>query len=78
MAKLGNQLSGIPAIYRANAVDLMVFGAIYHHRIENPNTEVKETIKLVARNFSIPETQINSLEVGYYRTLRAYKDNGGV
>lgn len=78
MGKLGKNLGPIASIYRANAVDLMVFGAVYHHRIQNPDCEVKQTLKLVAKSLGFEDSEINALEVGYYRTLHAFKDNGGV
>lgn len=77
MGKLGNVLGPIASIYRANAVDLMVFGAVYHHKIEHPEIELKETLKLVAKNLGLEESSINALEVGYYRTLKAFRENGG-
>ena len=78
MGKLGKNLGPIASIYRANAVDLMVFGAVYHHRIQNPDCEVKQTLKLVAQNLGFDESDINALEVGYYRTLKAFLANSGV
>jgi hypothetical protein len=78
MGKLGKNLGQIASIYRANAVDLMVFGAVQHQRMQNPDCEVKQTLKLVAQSFGFDESDINALEVGYYRTLKAYVANSGV
>jgi len=78
MAKLGKNLSGIPAIYRANIIDLMVFGAVHHQRVQDPMCEVKQTIKSVAKSLGLDESEVDALEVGYYRTQAAFKSNNGV
>lgn len=80
MAKLGKNLSGIPAIYRANAINLIVFGAVHHYRIEHPESEVKQTIKKVAAGIGleIDENGLSALEIGFYKTQSAFKDNGGI
>lgn len=78
MAKFGKNLGGIPAIYRANAIALIVFGAVHHHRIANPEASVKQTLKNVALGLGLDESEVDAMEVEFYRTQAAFKSNGGV
>ena len=78
MAKLGQNLGGIPAIYRANAIALIVFGAVHHHRIHNPEASVKQTIKNVAQGLGLDLSEVDAIEVEFYRTQAHFKANGGI
>lgn len=79
MANLKPQIKGIAGIYRANAVDLIVFGAVFYQRTQNQSGTLRETIQSVALHFGISETStIDALELGYRRAESAYLQNGGL
>ena len=69
---------GIAAIYRANAVDLIVFGAVNFQRKTNPTAEVRETIKNVAEVLGLRDEDLGALETGFYRTQKAFCENNGL
>ncbi len=79
MGKLKPQIKGIPAIYRVNAIDLVIFGAVFYQRTQNKGATLRETIQNVALHFGISETStIDALELGYRRAESAYLQNGGL
>jgi len=45
MANLKAEIKGIPAIYRANAIDLIVFGAVFFQRTQGKVETLRETIQ---------------------------------
>ena len=66
---------GIPAIARANAMDLIVFGAVSYARSVDENADVTDTIKNVTRHFGIQNVDIETLRLSYYRTQKIFLDN---
>jgi len=79
MANLKRELKGVPAIYRANAVDLIVFGAAFYQRMKNPDVPVAQILQSVADHFGISGTStMRSLETGYQRVEKAFLENGGL
>jgi len=79
MAELKAVVKGIPAIFRANTVDAIVFGAVFYHRSINPGTPVAQILQSVALHFGIADTStLRSLETGYQRVEKAFLQNGGI
>jgi len=79
MANLKKEIKGIPAIYRANSVDLIVFGAVFYQRSRQPDVPVTQILQSVANHFGIADTStIRALETGYQRAERAFLNNGGI
>lgn len=79
MGNLKPQIKGIPAIYRANAVDLVIFGAVFYQRTQNNEATLRETVQSVALHFGVSDVlSINALELGYRRMEQAYLQNGGL
>lgn len=79
MANLKKEIKGIPAIYRANTVDTMIFGAVFFHRSQNPGVPVAQILQSVADHFGLAgETTLRSLETGYQRVEKAFLQNGGI
>ena len=79
MANLKAEIKGIPAIYRANAVDLLVFGAVFYHRAQNPDKTVAQILQSVADHFGLTGTTTQrALETAYQRVEKAFLQNGGI
>lgn len=79
MANLKAEVKGIPAIYRANTVDTLVFGAVFYQRSINPGTPVAQILQSVADHFGLTgTTTLRSLETGYQRIEKAFLQNGGI
>jgi len=79
MAELKAVVKGIPAIFRANTVDAIIFGAVFYQRCVNPETPVAQILQSVAKHFGIADTStLRSLETGYQRVQKAFLQNGGI
>lgn len=78
MSVLVPEKRGIPAIYRANAQDLILFGAIQSLRIREPETPIKQIIRFVMDGMGIDGVTMESVEQAYYRTLQVYIGNNGI
>ena len=79
MAELKAVVKGIPAIYRVNTVDAIIFGAVFYQRSINPGTPVAQILQNVASHFGIADTStLRSLETGYQRVEKAFLQNGGI
>lgn len=79
MGKLKAEIKGIPAIYRANAIDLIVFGAVFFQRTQGKVETLRETIQSVALHFGIHQTStIDALELGFRRVESAFVENSGL
>lgn len=71
-------LRGVPAILRANAIDLVVFAAVNFQKSVNPDGSVRQTIKSVIQHFGIEGASLEALEVAYYRTQETFVKEGGL
>lgn len=71
------KLDGIARIYKVNTCTHIMFGAIRLAKLENPDRELTEIVKVVLQAFAIEMT----VEAGvreYNRTLKIFIESGGI
>ena len=78
MAKPKASTGGIAALYRMEAINHIVFGAIHQARQDNPARSIAEITESVIKVFGIKDTNAHTLQMIYYRAEKAFLSNGGI
>ena len=72
MSKKSAVLRGLPAVYAANLLDGIIFGAIKMAHMEDPKRTMKSISKCVLSNFDIKGVSYLTLITTYYRMENAF------
>lgn len=77
MGKINKELRGVPAILRANAIDLVVFGAVQFQVVNDPGKSIDDIIQNVLKTFGLSgSVSPGSLKTAYYRNLETFLKTG--
>ena len=77
MGKINKELRGIPAIVRANAIDLVAFGAIQFEMVNNPGRSIDDIIQNVLTTFGFQDTiTAGSLKTAFFRNRELFVKTG--
>ena len=75
MSKKSAVLRGLPAVYAANLLDGIIFGAIKMAHTENPARTMKSISESVLSVFAIKGVPSQTLLTTYYRMESAFLNN---
>jgi hypothetical protein len=71
MAKSNKELRGIPAIYRTNFYDAVIFGAIQSQKLDGTEHTLDEIVRSVIKTFGLPMTPA-AVKTSFIRTQRLF------
>jgi hypothetical protein len=71
MAKSNKELRGIPAIYRTNFYDAVIFGAIQSQKLDGTEQTLDEIVRTVIKTFDLPMTPA-AVKTSFIRTQRLF------
>jgi len=77
MGKINKELRGVPAIIRANAIDLVAFGAIQFEMVNNPTRSIDDIVQNVLITFGLNDkVTAGSLKTAFFRNREFFVKTG--
>lgn len=77
MGKINKELRGIPAIVRANAIDLVAFGAIQFEMVNNPGRSIDDIVQNVLNTFGFKDSvSAGALKTAFFRNREFFVKTG--
>lgn len=76
MSKKKAILKGLPAVYAANLIDGIIFGAVKMAHMEDPTRTMESISKSAHAIFGLEGVPLRTILGTYYRMERAFLNNG--